>query len=156
MALELVRNCGYRYDSSYNDFSKHGRYGTLTAKRKNKADCVIRIGNGFDELPISNLALGKQIIPWGGGGYFRFMPLPVFKAGIQRILRTSKTYMFYMHPWEIDPDQPRVKETKGLSRWRHYLNLTKTKARLQNMVTTFRNCKFPTCSQYLNDIGEQE
>jgi len=148
-ALELIRSCGYRYDSSYNDFSKHGRYGTLTAKRENKTDSVISIGDDFNEIPISNLTMGKQIIPWGGGGYFRFLPPSVFKAGIRRILRKSKTYMFYMHPWEIDPGQPRIQEAKGLAGWRHYLNLNKTQARLSNLIATFRHCKFPTCTQYL-------
>lgn len=155
MALKLIQKSGYLYDSSYNNFSRHGRYGTLTTDGKNKTDFAIRIGKDFTELPISNLTIGKQIIPWGGGGYFRFLPLPVFKAGTQRILQKSKTYMFYLHPWEIDPGQPRIKAAKGLSGWRHYLNLSKTHARLHNFVTAFRHCKFPTCSQYLNDIHIQ-
>lgn len=155
LALELTRKCAYRFDSSYNDFSRHGRYGTISAKRTDKTDAVIRIGNDFFELPISNLAIGKQTIPWGGGGYFRFLPPAVFNRGIRQILRRSGAYVFYMHPWEIDPGQPRIQEAKGLSGWRHYLNLDKTRGRLQQMISTFKRCNFPTCSQFLFDSQRQ-
>ncbi len=151
--LDMVKTSGYRYDSSYNNFSKHGRYGVITINGKSKTGAAIRIGKDFAELPISNLTIGHQIIPWGGGGYFRFLPLPIFKTGVQRILKKTGAYMFYMHPWEMDPGQPRVKEAKGFSGWRHYLNLTQTHARLKNFITFFKHCNFPTCSQYLDDIN---
>lgn len=150
--LELVRDTGYRYDSSYNSFSKHGRYGTITINGNHRIGSVFKIGDNFMELPISNLNIGSHIIPWGGGGYFRLIPPVIYNRGIQRILKNTGVYMFYMHPWEIDPDQPRLKEANGLSTWRHYLNLGKTFQRLNNLISTFKHCRFLTCSQYLDKV----
>ena len=152
VALELVRTTGYQYDSSYNNFARHGRYGVLTLNGKNKAGEAVRIEKDFAELPISNLTVGNQIVPWGGGGYFRLLPLPIFTRGIAHILNRTGFYLFYMHPWEIDPGQPRVKNGSRLSSWRHYLNLAKTRTRLAGLLQTFKRCKFPTCSQYLDDV----
>jgi polysaccharide deacetylase family protein (PEP-CTERM system associated) len=154
-ALRLIERCGYRYDSSYNSFSKHGRYGSISLNGQNRFGAAMRISQEFMELPISNLTIGNQTIPWGGGGYFRFFPLSIFKAGVRHILQALNTYTFYMHPWEVDPNQPRVKESKGLSSWRHYLNLNKTHQRLQNLITTFSHCNFPTCSQYIDKLHNQ-
>lgn len=149
--LKTIQQAGYKYDSSYNNFSKHGRYGRLSINNNTKQGACIKFPNRFYELPISNLKLAKQIIPWGGGGYFRFMPFPIFKAGIKQILKQQEAYMFYLHPWEIDPDQPRVKKAKGLSAWRHYLNLDKTYGRLTKLITTFKHHNFMTCSQYIEN-----
>ena len=154
MTLNFVKESGYRYDSSYNNFSKHGRYGTISLNGRNIVNGVIKISPEFLELPISNLTIGKQIVPWGGGGYFRFFPLSLFKAGIRRILQNSGIYMFYLHPWELDPHQPVVRKAKGLLGWKHYLNLDKTHSRLHNLITTFSYCKFLTCSQFLDQIGK--
>lgn len=151
-ALDIIQACGYHYDSSYNNFSRHGRYGKITLNEDDKIGAAYSVGHNYVELPISNLSIGKQIIPWGGGGYFRFIPLSVFKIGVQSILKKTGVYMFYLHPWEIDPGQPKVKEATGLSGWRHYLNLDKTQSRLYNLIESFNNCKFSTCSQYLADV----
>lgn len=151
-ALQLVRATGYRYDSSYNNFSKHGRYGTISINKKAEKNATILLYEDFVELPISNLAFGKLIIPWGGGGYFRFFPLFLFKLGVSASLRKTDAYLFYMHPWEIDPNQPRIRQVKGLTAWRHYLNLHKTKERLKNFLISFKHCNYITCSQYLNDL----
>ena len=148
-ALDLVHQAGYRYDSSYNSFDMHRRYGTITTKGHRK-DRLFEPKPGFFELPVSNLNLAGQTIPWGGGGYFRLTPPPIFKAGVRQILNKTNTYLFYMHPWEIDPDQPSVKNTKGTAGWRHYLNLSKTKSRLQDLIKTFKHHQFQTCSQYIN------
>lgn len=152
-ALRLIEDSGYRYDSSYNNFSKHGRYGTISLNGHKKAGAALLISRDFAELPISNLAIGKQVIPWGGGGYFRLLPPSIFKAGVKSILKKSTTYMFYMHPWEIDPHQPRPKKAKGLSAWRHYLNLEKTRQRLRNLIKAFKYSEFQTCSEYLEQAG---
>lgn len=154
-ALRLIRASGYRYDSSYNNFSRHGRYGVIAIDGKPTSGMAVRMDNDFHEIPISNLTIGNKVIPWGGGGYFRFWPETVFNAGVKRILQKKQAYNFYIHPWEIDSGQPRVREAKGLSAFRHYLNLEKTHARLHKMITLFRSCKFPTCTQYLNEMAFQ-
>jgi polysaccharide deacetylase family protein (PEP-CTERM system associated) len=154
-AIDLIHKSGYSYDSSYNNFSKHGRYGTISLNGYGKSGIAVKIHQDLMELPISNLSIANQVIPWGGGGYFRFFPVSIFKAGMRRILKKVGVYMFYMHPWEIDPHQPRVKETRSLSSWRHYLNLDKTHRRLHNTISAFRYCRFPTCTQYLTSVSKQ-
>lgn len=150
--LEVIRNTGYRYDSSYNNFHLHGRYGKLNmngAQKKGIAKCL---GGEFYELPISNLSIGRRVLPWGGGGYFRLMPFQIFRLGIQHILKNKGVYVFYMHPWEVDPDQPRIRQSKGLNGWRHYLNLEQTYKRLNHLIRTFNTSHFITCNQYLSDL----
>jgi len=201
--LKLVEECGYRYDSSYNSFGFHGRYGKLslssngtrgiaidvsqprlsdihglqsdgcdsfkTGNSKMPFDsCLERSGpqgrspvltpiaaEGFYELPISNLELKTQnsklkiIFPWGGGGYFRLIPFPLFKRGVKSILKKNGAYIFYMHPWEIDPNQPKVAAANRSYRFRHYVNLDKTFSRLERIVHGFDSCRFITCSEYL-------
>ena len=151
--LELIRAVGYQYDSSYNNFSKHGRYGIISTHKNVKKGAAILYKGSFAELPISNLNIGKIILPWGGGGYFRLMPFFVFKIGVFKNIINTGSYIFYMHPWEIDPHQPKIMGINKFSRWRHYLNLHKTKERLQQLLKTFYCCKYITCSEYLNNLG---
>jgi polysaccharide deacetylase family protein (PEP-CTERM system associated) len=146
VSLQLIKQSGYTYDSSYNSFDKHGRYGRISTNGYQKDGIAISIDQNFHELPISNLKIANQTIPWGGGGYFRLLPPAIYNAGVQRHLNNKGAYLFYMHPWEIDPRQPRVKTTNT---WRHYLNLNKTYTRLKNMITRFHNCTFTTCTQYI-------
>jgi polysaccharide deacetylase family protein (PEP-CTERM system associated) len=148
-ALTLIARSGYKYDSSYNSFEKHGRYGRISLKGHPKKEIAINWNSTIYELPISNMDLLGQVFPWGGGGYFRLLPFTFFRHGIRRILGTTDAYLFYMHPWEIDPGQPRIRQAKGLSAWRHYLNLDKTYRRIVKMISDFRHCDFLTCSQYL-------
>ncbi len=150
--LELIQQAGYQYDSSFNNFSRHGRYGWISINGHQKQGIALQYHNRFHEIPISNLKLAGKVLPWGGGGYFRFIPFLIFKAGIQNILKKNDAYMFYMHPWEIDPEQPRVDEVSGLSRWRHYLNLEKTQLRLAKLIEAYRHCNYVTCSQYLEKV----
>ncbi len=150
--LQLIKKSGYTYDSSYNSFDKHGRYGRISTNGSRKAGAAIEIDPQFIELPISNLFLFGQTLPWGGGGYFRLLPLSLFTLGVRNILATNGAYIFYLHPWEIDPEQPRPDAVKGVNAWRHYLNLEKTFDRLAELITRFKTCKFITCSQYLKTI----
>lgn len=150
--LKAIQAAGYKYDSSYNNFSKHGRYGKLSINGAKNHDFCIQYAQNFYELPISNLYFANQILPWGGGGYFRLMPFSIFKTGVKKILNKQGAYMFYLHPWEIDPEQPRIKESKSLSGWRHYLNIDKTYSRLTKLLSTFKESDFITCSQYIEKL----
>ena len=89
------------------------------------------------------------ILPFGGGGYFRLMPFAVFKHGVGNILKKENAYLFYMHPWEIDPNQPRVESAPPFLKFRHYINLAETYKKLQRLIGTFRSSNFYTCSEYL-------
>ena len=148
-ALKSIQSAGYQYDSSYNNFSKHGRYGTISVNGCKTKGIAIQMANGIIELPISNLILRGKTLPWGGGGYFRFLPFKIFKVGVNKILNDSDTYLFYMHPWEIDPDQPRARAAKGFSGWRHYVHLDKTYGRLEGLINVFKGCNFISCSRYI-------
>jgi polysaccharide deacetylase family protein (PEP-CTERM system associated) len=148
--LKLVEDCGLQYDSSYNSFSANSRYGKVDLSRNGNAGIAKKISDGFYELPISNVEWAGLVLPAGGGGYFRLYPLHLFSLGVKAMLRKQSAYMFYMHPWEIDPQQPRMKEASTLSRFRHYVNLDRTMDKLSGLISEFRSCGFPTCRQYLD------
>ncbi len=149
--LKLIEDCGYGYDSSFNSFAMHGRYGHLDLSGCEKQGIAVKISETFYELPVSNLKIGKRIIPWAGGGYFRLIPFPVFKQGVKIILRRDNAYLFYMHPWEIDPDQPRSEELPLFYKFRHYANLDKTHLKLSAMLDSFNQNQFLSCSAYLQN-----
>ena len=176
--LKIIDDCGYHYDSSYNSFAIHGRYGHLDLSRNGTRGIAYQISKTqhqeplpreihdsdseayftgakskiFYELPISNIKIGKRVFPWGGGGYFRLIPFPIFKIGVQSILNEENAYLLYLHPWEIDPEQPRVKEVSASFKFRHYINLSRTQSKLNTFFRTFSQCRFLTCYHYLEEI----
>ena len=147
--LETIEASGYHYDSSFNSFDMNERYGQVDFSQNKKNGIAVEISKTFYELPVSNFKLGNRVVPLGGGGYFRLIPFPVFKLGIQSLLNQEKAYLFYMHPWEIDPEQPRVNEASRFFKFRHYTNLKKTYSKLSTLIESFNQCRFVTCSQYL-------
>ena len=92
----------------------------------------------FFELPITTLRVGSHRLPWGGGGWFRLYPAGIFRGGYRRAVHRAGGGMFYLHPWEVDPEQPRVTDIRRSYAFRHYVNLDKTAARLENLCTTVR------------------
>jgi polysaccharide deacetylase family protein (PEP-CTERM system associated) len=147
--LRVIAACGYTYDSSYNSFGLNSRYGHIDLSGCRRCGIALQICNGFVELPISNININNYTLPWGGGGYFRLVPLFLFKKGVRLILNKEKAYLLYMHPWEIDPGQPRVKEAPALHKFRQYVNLTKTSSKLSALLEAFGYCSFLSCFQYL-------
>jgi polysaccharide deacetylase family protein (PEP-CTERM system associated) len=151
--LKIIEECGYLYDSSFNSFGMHGRYGRLDLSRNRNNGISVEISNKFYELPVSNFKIGNRIFPLGGGGYFRMLPFPFFKMGVKNILKKEKAYLFYMHPWEIDPAQPKVRQASAFFKFRHYVNLNKTHSKLSKFMENFDQCRFITCRQYLQEAG---
>jgi len=145
----ILAELDFTYDSSYNSSglnSRHGRVGNLRPADTGLLD----LGNGVIELPVSNLRLAGRIVPWGGGGYFRFWPTALFEHGVARILQSEGHYVFYCHPWEVDPAQPRQSRGIGvLRRFKHYLNLDRTLERLKHFLAAFRGSRFVSCSRFL-------
>jgi len=89
-------------------------------------------------------------VPVSGGGYFRLLPYAVTRAGLKQINeRTGQPFTFYLHPWEVDPGQPRVK-VKAFSRFRHYNNLHKCEGRLRRLLGEFQ---FSTMRDVLESRG---
>jgi len=154
--LKMIEDAGYLYDSSYNSFEGHGRYGRLDPTWDVTKGIACRISESFHELPISNIKIGKQIIPWGGGGYFRLLPFRIFHLGISYILKRGGAYLFYMHPWEIDPEQPRVKTAPISYKFRHYVNLSSTYEKLKKLLMHFSHCRFITCTEYLRTVMSEQ
>jgi polysaccharide deacetylase family protein (PEP-CTERM system associated) len=148
--LEAIRACGYHYDSSFNTFDKHGRYGHIDISNFATKGSVYQIKDDFYEIPLSNLSFYGKIIPWAGGGYFRLLPFFIFKAGVKHILKNEDNYIFYAHPWEFDPHQPVVKQATRINKFKHYINLSKTAARLESLLNYFSNCRFLTCHAHIN------
>jgi polysaccharide deacetylase family protein (PEP-CTERM system associated) len=136
-AIPILEEVGFQYDSSlFPTTIAHDRYGRPDSL-KGDAGLSVRPG-GFTEVSLSCLTLGGHALPWAGGGYFRLIPYPVFKRGVKRILRSGAPYVFYIHPWELDVDQPRVRGLTRSERFRHYLNIAKTESRWSLLLQDFR------------------
>jgi polysaccharide deacetylase family protein (PEP-CTERM system associated) len=151
-SLHIIETCGYLYDSSYNSYSGHGRYGHVDLAPYDTYGIAVKISDSFYELPISNLSIKGKIIPWGGGGYFRLTPFPVFHMGVQTIINNDNAYLFYTHPWEFDPKQPRVNGVPAFFKFRHYVNLNNNKDKFLNFIDKFNNVEFITCKSYLDRL----
>lgn len=147
--LKMIEHCGYQYDSSYNSFSGNERYGSIDLTRAEKKDACYKINNNFFELPISNFQFKKRVIPLGGGGYFRLFPFYLFKLGMKSVLKNNKAFIFYVHPWEFDPSQPLVEQASSVFKFRHYINLNKTKHKLNVLMKSFSDHNFITCRDYI-------
>jgi len=134
-ALDILIEEGYRYDASIFPI-RHDRYGMPDAPRH--PHVLTRAGGSLLEVPPSTVRIGRINLPVAGGGYFRILPYAWTRWGIRRInQREGRPAIFYLHPWEIDPEQPRVK-AGAISRFRHYRNLDKTVGRLEQLVRDFR------------------
>lgn len=132
-AHEVLLEAGYEYSSSIYPVV-HDHYGMPDAPR-----FPYRHESGLFEIPISTVhALGRNW-PAGGGGYFRLLPYPMSRWCIRRVNEQDRRpAIFYFHPWELDPEQPRVAEASAKSRFRHYVNLDKTEARLARLLADFQ------------------
>lgn len=134
-AIDILREEGFEYDSSAFPTVAHDRYGKLSGMDAGRP--VVEIRPGFWEVCVSTLTLGSRGVPWGGGGYFRLFPYPLFRWGVKRILRAGGPYVFYIHPWEIDPGQPRMRGLKRSHRFRHYNALAACEGRFGNLLKDF-------------------
>ncbi len=147
--VNILHELGFKYDSSYNNFALNKRHGKANGLFRASTNSHLTTINGLAELPMSNLNMAGRVIPWSGGGYFRFWPPTIFYSGVNHILNQSGHYVFYCHPWEIDPEQPRVNSIGTLNHFRHYFNLNNTLGYLDRFLAAFRNCNFVTCNDYV-------
>ena len=133
-ALDVLLEEGYVFDSSIYPIH-HDRYGIPDWDRH--IHRIERAGGSIWELPGSTIRLGATNLPIGGGGYFRLLPYAWTQRGIRRLNAEGRPSIFYLHPWEIDPDQPRI-PSSVLTGFRHYANLASTERRLQRLLSDFR------------------
>jgi polysaccharide deacetylase family protein (PEP-CTERM system associated) len=147
-ALDVLIDLGFRYDSSIFPI-RHDRYGIPDADPR-PAALTAPSGRSVVEFPMSAASYLGVRVPVSGGGYFRLLPYFVTRTGLRQINgRFGRPFAFYLHPWEIDPDQPRVR-VGWLSRFRHYTNLDRCESRLRSLLHEFR---FGTMREALQALG---
>ena len=147
-ALDILIEEGFTYDTSIFPIH-HDRYGIPLSPR---APYVLeREAGTLIEAPGSAIRLGPVNLPVGGGGYFRLLPYGWTHWGISRInANEQRPAIFYLHPWEIDPEQPRLPAGR-LGRLRHYRNLHQTESRLRRLLSDFRFGPMRELLQSLNN-----
>jgi polysaccharide deacetylase family protein (PEP-CTERM system associated) len=134
-AIDVLLEEQYQYDSSIFPI-RHDRYGIPVSGRH--AYRIERSAGTLIEVPGSTTRIGPLNLPIAGGGYFRILPYWWTRWGIARVNRLERRpAVFYLHPWEIDPEQPKLHAGR-LSRFRHYRNLHHTESRLRQLLTDFR------------------
>jgi len=132
-AFDCIRQAGYTYSSSVYPI-RHDHYGMPDAPRFPYQPIP-----GLTEVPVTTNQFFQTNVPTGGGGYFRLMPYSLSKWLIARVNRVDgKPAMFYFHPWEVDPEQPRIHAAGWKSKFRHYINLNRTENRLKRLLGDFR------------------
>lgn len=144
-ALKIIEDAGFRYDSSIFPIY-HDNYGIPDAPR-----FPYRIPDStLVEFPISTLRMGPVNLPLSGGGYFRLLPYPLLKAGLKLLMSGGKPFVFYIHPWELNPGTPRVHGMSAFSRFRTYTGIKTSRARFERLLADFR---FATVRDVLKDLN---
>ena len=147
-ALDILHECGFEYDSSIFPI-RHDRYGIPDAEQQPHVHTTPN-GASIVEFPVTALDLHLAKLPLGGGGYFRLFPYWLTRAGLRWVnARTGSPFIFYLHPWEVDVDQPRLEGT-WFSRFRHYNNLHRCEARLRSLLRDF---EFQPVQNALESLG---
>ncbi len=147
-ALDILAEAGYQYDSSIFPM-RHDKYGIPDIC---PVPHVLKTPNGSKlvEFPISTLKRKFGTIPIAGGGYFRLFPYFFSKWGLRSINKEQRPFVFYIHPWEVDAEQPRVGNISLFSKFRHYNNLDKCESRLARLLNDFQ---FTTMEKTLIDLN---
>jgi polysaccharide deacetylase family protein (PEP-CTERM system associated) len=151
-ALDILIEEGFTIDSSIYP-TVHDRYGIAGAPCRPYP--IARPAGELWEFPMPVLRRLGYPLPVGGGGYLRLYPYAVTRYGLRAINREGRPFVAYLHPWEVDPEQPRLKPGR-LRAFRHYVNLHRTRRRLRKLLRDFR---FGTVSEVLADLrvrGEGE
>lgn len=132
-AFDCIATAGYRYSSSVYPI-RHDHYGVPDGPR-----FAHEVRQGLLEVPVATVRVLQSNWPAGGGGYFRLLPYRVSRWSLRRVNAVDgRPAMFYFHPWELDPGQPRVAGPGAKARFRHYLNLEHMAPRLRRLVADFR------------------
>jgi len=131
-ALAILEKHGFRYDSSVFPIGFHPDYGIGDAPMD-----PYPVTERLREYPMSCVEFMGRRLPCSGGGYFRLMPYAYTRWAIRRLNREGRAAVFYLHPWEVDPGQPRVSLPLS-KRIRHYYGLARTEAKLERLLKDFR------------------
>jgi len=132
-AFDVLARAGYRYSSSIYPI-RHDHYGLPDSPR-----FAYRANEALLEIPITTLRVLRRNLPASGGGWFRLLPYAVSRAMLRRVNQVDgEPTVFYFHPWELDPDQPRIAGIDLKTRFRHYVNIGRTQRRIERLLTDFR------------------
>ncbi|MDO6524817.1 DUF3473 domain-containing protein [Motilimonas sp. 1_MG-2023] len=132
-AYKVLAKAGYRYSSSVYPV-KHDHYGSPLLPR-----FAFLAHPALLEIPISTLQIAGKNFPIGGGGYFRLYPEMLMHWALRQFHRQEQhPYIFYIHPWELDPEQPRPFQISRKTKFRHYLNLEKTQPRMERLLKQYQ------------------
>ena len=132
-AFDVLADAGYRYSSSIYPIA-HDHYGMPDSPR-----FAYRVGSGLLEVPVTTVRLLNRNLPGSGGGYFRLLPYAMSRWLIGQVNAADREpAVFYFHPWEIDPGQPRVAGIDAKTRFRHYVNIARMQAKLERLLGDFR------------------
>ncbi len=148
-AFDELYEAGYLYDSSifpiHHDYYGIADWPRFVSPAVKVAENDWQPGEATNgepsimEVPITTVQIAGKNLPIAGGGYFRLLPYPFTSWGLRRINKLDKQpFVFYLHPWEFDPDQPRMQNITWKSRFRHYLNLDKTENRFRQLLSEFK------------------
>lgn len=144
-ALDILAELGFTWDSSIFP-TRHDNYG-IPGSPEEPYKIITSSGAVLTEFPLTTAKVFGQSVPAAGGGYFRQYPYALSRWLFERAsLEQTKPQIFYLHPWEIDPEQPRVPNASWFSNFRHYTNLKRCLPRLERMIGDFQ---FGTISQSL-------
>ena len=147
-ALDTLAELGFTWDSSIFP-TRHDNYG-IPGSPEEPYKIVTSSGKILTEFPLTTAKVFGQSVPAAGGGYFRQYPYALSRWLFERASNNqTKPQIFYLHPWEIDPDQPRVPNASWFSNFRHYTNLSRCLPRLERMIDDFQ---FGTISQSLGSV----
>lgn len=147
-ALDILADAGFEYDSSIFPI-RHDRYG-IPGSPTEPYLLQTKTGKQLIEVPLSTEKVLGQTLPIAGGGYFRLYPYWLSRYFYRKRVQQAKPFIFYLHPWEIDPEQPKVKNVSLLSRFRHYNNLDQCESRLRALLTEF---SFGTMKEYIQQMN---
>ncbi|RCW76564.1 XrtA system polysaccharide deacetylase [Pseudorhodoferax soli] len=132
-AFDCLQAAGYQYSSSIYPI-QHDHYGMPDAPR-----FAHPVRDGLLEIPVTTLRMLQRNLPSSGGGYFRLLPYGLSRWMLRRVnAQDREAAIFYFHPWEIDPEQPRVAGIDAKARFRHYVNIDRMEARLDRLMGDFK------------------
>lgn len=149
-ALDVLVEEGFRFDSSIFP-TRHPRYG-IPGFRREPLRLVLPGGASLAEFPLTTLPLGPVALPLAGGAYLRFLPPALFRAGFGRLVRRGTPTVLYLHPWEIDPEQPR-QDVGWKVRLNHYFGLGRVEERLRALLARFRFAPMGEVLRSLEEAG---
>jgi len=156
--LGILAECGFRYDSSVHPVALHDRYARLDGLGAPLRPGVYRFDSGLLELALPVERVGPVQVPIAGGGYFRLYPAPLFRWLVRRALVRDGHYVMYLHSWEFDTPQPRVRVANAMHRFRHYHNLAWTLPRMRALIEMLRGmgARFVTAQEFLDEVATGE